>query len=104
MTDDMPAPGTCTGTANQATGERCGSTEIAGFALHVVRDTVARVLAGNAHRDLYLQPQCAEHLKRADQSNKRLRDEGPSPFLVDIGFVGAGVGTVWIIQPPADPS
>jgi hypothetical protein len=101
MTEDRPAAGTCTGTANHATGERCGSAEIAGFVLHVTTRNVTDALAGG-HPELYLQPHCVEHLKRADESNKNLREHGPSPILVKVGFVGAAVGTVWIIQPPAD--
>jgi hypothetical protein len=105
MTEPTPLPGTCTGTVNQATGERCASTEIAGFALHVAASAVSGVLDGTKpYPELYLQPQCAEHLARADESNRNLRDRGPSPLLVDLGFVGAAVGTVWIIQPPTDGS
>lgn len=101
MTEATPAPDTCTGTGNYATGERCGSTDIAGFVLHVTPRNVEDALTGG-HPELYLQPHCAEHLKQTDESNQRLREYGPSPLLVEIGFVGSAVGTVWIIQPPAD--
>lgn len=103
MSEPAPLPGTCTGTANQATGERCGSTDIAGFVMHVTTRTVSGVLDGTApHPDLYLQPHCAEHLRRTDESNRNLRERGPSPLLVKVGFVGSAVGTLWIIEPPAD--
>ncbi|MGZ4621480.1 MAG: hypothetical protein ACXVGF_04670 [Blastococcus sp.] len=103
MTETTPAPGTCTGTANYATGERCGSTEIAGFVLHVVSRSVAGVLDGShPHPELHLQPYCAEHLTRAEESNRNLREHGPSQLIVHAGFVGSAVGTLWIIQPPQD--